>query len=485
MQENAFNTLRDWLQIPKENDKAKTHATISSDLKVIDDSTKGRCIVAEEDIPTGKTIIKIPKNYLLNYITVLKHLSCWNVEIDNFLKEKIRNFNNEIFQTKPDQITNIYSAFICDDILKLTSAQLLALYICLERRRDEASFWKPFLSCLPELNEYDGIPMTWNLEMSTETDIRLFMLLPKSTSKHASNQITQFYSDFEKINNVLQDSNIKITEDEFLYSWLAINTRCLYFKLPEYLPITTTKLKEESNITMVPFVDYLNHQLEDSNSIAQETKSGYEVSTLSKICKNDHLWFVYGPHSDEFLQCEYGFSISEVTMASDETFKFKNLNYYNSVDISQLLMALLNNPKKKNVVEWLKQAGYYDDYTIGIDQDLTKDTKVGVSPSYRTRIAIASLIENDLEFKFNENQNSFMCPLKLERFYQGFTDGEYYEKFENILLAKILNKIKLDVKTKLKLLETIVDDGKSNIKNIVVKKLLINELLLLESFQPI
>jgi hypothetical protein len=491
MPDDKFFQLRGWLEKFKEHDKTKTHATIFKDLEIIKDPVMGRCVITKEEIEKGTNVMKIPKIFLLNYITVLKYLSFWNEDINKFLKEKIKNFCNDVYQTTSDEITLIYSRLDINQILKLTSHQLLTLFICLEQKRNGNSFWKPFLSCFPELHEYEGIPMTWTFQTSTSTstststatDKELFSLLPKNLNNHSIDQANRFVSDIENIKSILKTFQITIDENEYLWAWLAINTRCLYYNLPSYLPITLGNYREESNITMVPFVDYINHQTTNFNSIARETKSGYEVITTSALSKNEQFWFTYGPHSDDFLQCEYGFSVSQIQFENDK-FEFRNLNLYNTVNLSSPILALLNNPKKKKVVGWLKQVGYYDDYTIGIDEILKEDEIIKVSASYRTRVALAALIEKDQEFSFNENEGVFKGPLKLEKFYQGYNDGEYYQNFENLLLIKILTKLEIDIKTKLTKLSQLIEknDSKIDRKSDAVLQTLLNQYLIIKSF---
>lgn len=476
--ENHTNLIQ-WLVTKSDDDFSVS--TIAECLKIKDDPLFGRCICIQDDIENGTSIIKIPKKFLLNYVTVLKHLSYFNVGIEKFIQKNVQNFNKEFYATKSDCYTSIYSSFDHEKLLKLTSHQLLTLYIVLESKRKLESFWFPLLSCFPKLQEYEGIPMTWILKDSTQSSSDIFNTLPRSTIEHSQSQISQFNKDIEIINNILTEGDVKITREEYLWSWLAINTRCLYFKLPYYLPITETKHKEESNITMVPFIDFVNHDSNLSNAVAQEIKSGYEVHTTTTISRGDSLWFTYGPHSDEFLQCEYGFSESKCNANDNET--YYRINSYNVIDISHILLKLLSSSKKQNVREWLKQTSYYDDYTLGIEEnnfdELSGLVSIKVNPSFRTRIALASLFENDMDFKFNENQGNIQCPMKLQKFYEGYNDGEYYQKAEAIFLNKIIIKLKDEIKTKLEKLDALADVRPN--ESSICKKLLMNQLFLLNS----
>lgn len=235
---------------------------------------------------------------------------------------------------------------------------------------------------------------------------------------------------------------------------------------------------------MVPFVDYINHKTTDSNAIAKEAKSGYEVYSIDGIQKDEHVWFSYGPHDDTFLQCEYGFSTSELNYVSSNDYSYKCFNPYNTVNISEIVKKLLSLPKKKNVVEWLKQVGYYDDYTLGIDDTRLLGGKINVSvhPSFRTRIVLASLIEAESEFTFNELQRSYVCPARLEKFYQGLTEGEYYLTTEKVLLKKILSKLETELKDRLTSVLSFKVDSSVESKITTCRKLLLDELFIITSY---
>lgn len=472
MIEPNHRSLQDWLEFSTER---RNRGFISQSITVIDDEKFGRGIQANDDIPKGTTILKIPTSFLLNYNTVLKFLSFWNVKVDQFLTKNIYNFDKMMFESSSDEITKIYTNISFENLMELTSQQLLSMYILLERKRKDNSWWKPFLDCLPQLDDYDSIPMTWKFNGKMEDD-ELLNNFSKSTRLHIGKQIDQFNFDFTAVELLLSPFET-ITKREYLWSWMAVNTRCLYFELPKYLRQRNLNLSF-TNITLVPYVDYINHHSLLCNAKANFTKNGYEVITNSKIRKGDQIWFCYGPHSDNFLQCEYGFSLSNVHLKEDKRTTI-NINKYNSIDITEIIEKLLNNPKRENAVRWLKQSGYFGDYTIGFETiDVSDDFSPCIisKPSHRTRIAIAALLEKEEDFNFDQTQNSFMCPLKLEKFFQGYTDGEYYLKAETALLGKILARYKHDLLSKIKANELLGNNSKSTIVN----RLLLSELFLIE-----
>lgn len=136
------------------------------------------------------------------------------------------------------------------------------------------------------------------------------------------------------------------------------------------------------------------------------------------------------------------------------------------------------------MVEWLKQVGYYDDYTLGIDDTRLLGGKINVSvhPSFRTRIVLASLIEAESEFTFNELQRSYVCPARLEKFYQGLTEGEYYLTTEKVLLKKILSKLETELKDRLTSVLSFKVDSSVESKITTCRKLLLDELFIITSY---
>lgn len=469
-----YNNCKTWLQEPGTGNCEKS--LICEDLYVIDDIKLGRCIKASCSIPKGNDIINIPKKYLLNYITILMHLSKYNDEIDSFLENNIHNFSNKTIGDNiiVDDITKFYSVLKLDALLSLSSHQLIMIYICLEKLRGHNSFWFPLISCFPDFDEFNKIPISWIQDFSSKCDKENFEQLPMSTISYVTKQDQQFKTDLKVSTNLLNNIDTRLTTKCYLWSWLVVNTRCLYYTLPKYLPIAQTKDAKSSNITMVPFVDLVNHITTEANCSARETKNGYCVSTLKTIEKDKHLWFTYGPHDDEMLQCEYGFHTSELNFKNNQLIGSKNLNTFNYVDISSIISKLLKSPKKQNAYKWLKQVGYYDDYTLGIEN--VEGEKISSKPSYRTRIALASLIENDDSFVLNKPERFIQCPMKLDKFYNGYNNGEYYLKSETLLLKKIVSKVKDKINGKIEKLQ-VTDD-----KTAMVRDLLCLQNILLDQF---
>ncbi|EGV61876.1 hypothetical protein CANTEDRAFT_131349 [Yamadazyma tenuis ATCC 10573] len=149
---------------------------------------------------------------------------------------------------------------------------------------------------------------------------------------------------------------------------------------------------------MAPYVDFINHTDTDQCSLKIDGR-GFHVSTTTTYEQGNQMYLSYGPHSNSFLLCEYGFTIPS--------------NQWNDLDVSPVIIKQMN----ENQIEFLKANDYYGDYTI----------RKGSGVSYRTEIALAVLQEP-------QPQNS----RKLNAYIQGLSEGEHYSAGSRLLLEAIL-----------------------------------------------
>ncbi|KAG7843300.1 hypothetical protein KL942_000396 [Ogataea angusta] len=239
------------------------------------------------------------------------------------------------------------------------------------------------------------MPMIWALQNDP-----VFDLLPISIKEHAKTQQEKFLRDYRTVQEFLSDVGLDsanpVSQDDFLWAWVCCNSRCLYMELPEIL-----EKKLEDNLTMVPFVDFINHAPEDHCFVSISPTKGFQVTSGPRpYSGGDQIFFSYGAHSDEFLLCEYGFMLPS------------RCNPWNSVDITPYVLALL----KAEQSEFLKEHNYYGEYTVMSDQI-----------SFRTEIALATLQVKDLS--------------KILAIISGMSEGGAYKKNTDLLIKKILNKI--------------------------------------------
>ncbi|RLV93528.1 Ribosomal lysine N-methyltransferase 2 [Spathaspora sp. JA1] len=335
-------TLLEWINNTQDEKLVpSSHSYISSKIEVRDVAGSGRGIYTKQTINKSELILRIPNSFLLNSTTVLSHISKYNPDVLS---------NPSIYVPSPihDEYTKIYQEIDSKKLVELTSFQLLGMYISIERKRGDSSFWKPFIDMLPSISDFQLMPLVWQVTSQQE----LLDLLPKSTKQIADKVYTRFITDYNIVNSL-----VSITLDEFLISWICINSRCLYMNLPN-------SKSNQDNFTMAPYVDFLNHSPLDHCTLKIDGK-GFQVLTTSSYKPDQEIYLSYGPHSNDFLLCEYGFTISE--------------NKWNDLDITSYLTPLFT----KQQLEFLVKHDYSGNYTVN---------STGIS--FRTEVAMAVLQES-------------------------------------------------------------------------------------------
>ncbi|KAK6199966.1 uncharacterized protein RJT21DRAFT_37898 [Scheffersomyces amazonensis] len=395
IQDKKLVSLLEWIKNTNDEQlKPSSHSYISSKLEVKDYGINGgRGINATSNINRSELILRIPPSFLLNTNTVITHISKYNDSIK--LSEPYYTSLYTPYNNLSDKFTKVYESLCLTDLLNLTSFQLLSLYICLEKQRGENSFWKPFIDMLPDISDFKYTPLIWKVNQVSNYE-KLLLLLPKSTKQHTDNVYKRFMNDYEIVENLLHKKDFKnyITIELFLWSWMCINSRCLYMTLPQ-------SKTSADNFTLAPYVDFLNHSCEDQCSIKVDGL-GFQVFTTNSYSKDQQLYLSYGPHSNDFLLCEYGFVLPYE-------------NKWNDINISNFILPLLDN----NQIDFLKDNDYYDNYTL---------TAQGIS--FRTEVALAVLQE--------QNPQSSR---KLQALLNGISDGSVYKYKSDLLLIEILEKI--------------------------------------------
>ncbi|SGZ50227.1 CIC11C00000004934 [Sungouiella intermedia] len=377
--------------------KLSNASYISPKLIVKHSDDSGRGLYAADSIGSNERLVRIPPLFLMNFTTVLAHITKHNPEIT--LTEPYYA-NIYVPPTVDDSVGKLYSKLNLSSLLELLSFQLLAMFLVLERSRGTLSYWKPFIDMQPEISELGLAPVIWKVLDVANCDL-LWRMLPRSARKHAEAVVARFDKDYLTIQQKLPLVGQQISRNNFLWAWMCINSRCLYMEIPQ--------AKDASdNFTLAPYVDFLNHLNDDQCGIKIDTL-GFHVMTSCKYLPGQELYFSYGPHSNEFLLCEYGFMLPE--------------NKWNYIDITDFIIPMLRPAH----VEFLKIWGYYGEYTVN---------KSGMS--FRTEIALATLQETS-------PQDS----RRLKVFIDGISDGQVYTHRLRELLRKILQKLINDSERKL------------------------------------
>lgn len=402
--EERLERLLQWANsTSNEHAKGSDSAFVSLKLQVKHVENAGRGIYAVGQIERNERLVRIPPSYLLNFTTVVAHITKHNPSI---------TLNDPIFSglhvpaAKMDAVGRFYSTLSYETLTALSSFQIVSMFLVLECERP-GLFWKPFIDMLPEVDELGLSPLVWTVKKDPNAE-KLTALLPRSARKHAESINDRFVKDMEAVRALIKETNL-FSVERYLWAWMCINSRCLYLEMP-------LGKSSSDNFTMAPYIDFLNHLCDDQCGIKIDS-SGFYVYTSTPYSPGSELYFSYGPHSNEFLLCEYGFVLEE--------------NKWNYIDISEYITPLL----RPHHVDFLKSKGYYNEYTVNKD-----------GMSFRTEIALATLQEAEPA-----------TSRRLNGLVSGLIHGAVYEERSNALLLQILKKLALDSSKKLSAEEDLED----------------------------
>ncbi|SCV04040.1 LANO_0G07778g1_1 [Lachancea nothofagi CBS 11611] len=327
-----------------------------------DDSKSGRGLYLKSGkIRKDEIVVSIPSERQLNFNTVSYHISKFNpaVSFDGIDSQDLKPPVD-----KDDPRFTLYNVLDNEVLGNLSSFQLLSLYILFEWKMlpcwNTVSFWKPFFDVFPTFDELNSIPALWILDPRSKNQ-ELFDLLPSSSKAHAKRIASQVEDDWLVIKSFVEIWRTAIAEEHrpamealyqcFSHIYFIINSRCLYINVP-------LKDNVEDKFTMVPFVDFLNH---DSDSDVYCTpyvnslrRGKYGLGTFSIVGGSheynqvgEEVLLNYGPHSNDFLLNEYGFTLAE--------------NKWNYIDVSPQVECVISDPC---VQKFLAEKGFWGEYTI-------------------------------------------------------------------------------------------------------------------------
>lgn len=384
MMNNETKKLIDWLQQSKD-------FYLSDKIEVRDIEKAGKGIVlAQGQIRNNEILISIPSSYQINFNTVLYHISKFNKDIC-FPNITIDHETEELPILVDDPRSILYNVFQNDTICGLTSFQLISLYVLMEWKLlpelthgTIISFWQPFFDVWPVLDDLKSIPALWKTSRISPYK-HLLPFLTNTSKVHCERISNLILKDWEILSPIIKQwmelSNIRYTIDEiyeiYLHIYFIINSRCLYAEVP------LKKDDRTSKFTLVPYVDFINHSEEmdrycypktdyahnDGSGLGQFVIRGgsYTYKTIG-----EQILFNYGPHSNDFLLNEYGFTLGK--------------NCWDTIDISTIVQDMIIQKNDIKMMEFLKKNGYWGEYMINHD-----------SFNYTSIVAISLYATNDYD----------------------------------------------------------------------------------------
>nr|XP_022292538.1 SET domain-containing protein 4-like [Crassostrea virginica] len=225
-------------------------------------SETGRGMMTKQSLSCGDLLVSIPKQLLITVETVLM----------SAIGGKIKGKN-----------------------LKLSSQQLLSLFLLQEKSKGVKSFWFPYISVLPKSHDTYG-----------DFSAREMYLSPPKLRAQAQNRITDMKQAYREV----LDSSLgeAILYEDFVWAWFCVNSRSVYYR-----SAGSEFVREDgNNLALAPYLDLLNHSGGAQVEAGYNEKRGcYEIRTLNPYKKYNQVFISYGNHDNYHLLVEYGFTLPE------------------------------------------------------------------------------------------------------------------------------------------------------------------------------
>ncbi|KAG7193384.1 uncharacterized protein KQ657_000802 [Scheffersomyces spartinae] len=361
-------------------------SAISCGLQVKEDPATGRGIYIGSDFlksSLNQPLITIPHGLLVNRHTVLQTIT-----------------KNSDDKSCPEN--EIYASHSKDWWNSLSSVRMVLTFLLVEKAKGPNSFYAPFIDMLPDIKDFELSPLFWHIQNEQE----LIKSLPSQTAVLTSKIIKRFEEDFEFTLTNFKFQPEKILKLEYFWAWMSINSRCLYMNLDDRI--------HANNWTLCPFVDFINHSPSESCTNRVDPVKGFQVIVPNGflVMPEDQIFFNYGPHLNDFLLVEYGFT--------------SLLNKWNDLHLDSAILPLIS-PEQ---VEFLKENDYYENYTIDSNGEL----------SFRTQVVFALVSQGDWHTNTGKR--------KLSLFMQGYTEFSQFNV--KPIVKKVLGKVRNDIKHKIR-----------------------------------
>ncbi|KAL9644914.1 hypothetical protein ABK040_005394 [Willaertia magna] len=233
-------------------------------ITIVESEESGRGLIASDIIEPNTTILSIPFTLFINIKTIL-----FGNKFDKFKKKFIEN--NSVLQ----------------QYLQSNATQAIILTILFEKLINKG-YWDVYIKYLPNIFTTPFYFKQHEIDLMSPIAKKLFLEKKENCLK-----------EYQELCSILKN-NIFFTKEDFIWAYHIVNTRCLYLDLNQN--------KKENNITLVPFLDLLNHSFEP-NCKVEFKRNQYEVISIKTIQKGEEFLFTYGQHENTKLLIEYGFTV--------------------------------------------------------------------------------------------------------------------------------------------------------------------------------
>ncbi|KAH9946169.1 SET domain-containing protein [Epithele typhae] len=299
---------------------------------------------------------------------------------------------------------------------KLSAIQIVSLHLFLHRPSGEDDSadprFGPYISTLPR--DFSSHPLSWlvscDVGRSDPWEAQLLGMLPPAVSRQLKALRDRFWEDWRTVASTMVraflaeatanaslsapagsiDSQDAGQTMDYLWAWLNVNTRCIYYRL-------RNSKSDPDNLTLCPVLDFANHShgrthiypVIDSDiwsTVTMKTTESFIFlgSSQSRIAEGQELYLQYGGHSNAFLFAEYGFVNSVNAEDMHE-------GYPGEVDVEEILAPMLAEKSPRTSLRSVLEAeGYWGDWTL-------HSAPTPAHPSYRLTTALRLLHAVDHE----------------------------------------------------------------------------------------
>ncbi|KAM3431907.1 hypothetical protein NHJ13734_007097 [Beauveria thailandica] len=249
---------------------------------------------------------------------------------------------------------------------------LLAVSLCLDLDSPSLAAWRAVFPSRADIRA--ALPLCWPSELRA--------LLPHSAAARLARQSAAFHRDWASVEAAVAaaaydaaaatSAMAALTKDDFLYAWLLVNTRSFY-----HATRATAKRPKEDHMVLQPVADLFNHAPAPGSGafcVGSFDDAAFTVTTRAAHAPGDELFIQYGPHGNDFLLVEYGFTLpSPLNDAWDET------------SLDPYLCPALAAAGHRTVLE---DAGFWAAYML--DRE---------TACYRTHVALRALCLTPLQWR--------------------------------------------------------------------------------------
>jgi hypothetical protein len=171
----------------------------------------------------------------------------------------------------------------------ITIHGLLAADLALDKSRKYTQ-WNAVVPTRDDMTS--SLPLAW--------DSALHHYLAKPARDLLSKQQAKIAKDWAAV----QVAHPSVTEPDYLYAWLLVNTRTFYFVTPK-----TERLCNDDRMVLQPVADLFNHA--DTGCAVVFDMVSFTVRADRAYDQGEEVHISYGRHSNDFLLVEYGFILDQ------------------------------------------------------------------------------------------------------------------------------------------------------------------------------